>query len=132
MYKAVEMRKLIIYLFISLFLAGCKGDRNISFCEGVTPEGKGVNCGIKFSTGELTALITSKDPFETEKLYVSILAVKKQRTDKVETITVDVKPEDERATVNLSLYNEGKFQIKVTGKENKVIGEGDIEIVDTY
>ncbi len=136
MYGKVAKKCLIIIILILLIInTGCKEEKNILFCEGVDSDGKEVNCGIKFETGDLTAVIKSSSPFETEKISVSVFELenfRKPGTVKevvIDKLTVNVKPEKLKATTNLSFYREGHYRVKGS-REGNVFAEGDIEIVD--
>ncbi|MCU0847749.1 MAG: hypothetical protein MUD12_07660 [Spirochaetes bacterium] len=109
--------------------AGCGSGKSILFCEGVSPEGEGINCGTRFETGDLTALIKPKKPFGVKSIEIRIQDSKSKKDSFIEKITAGVKPEDERAVVNLSFYREGKFRVMAVEKD-EVLAEGDIEIVD--
>jgi hypothetical protein len=124
----------IILLFI-LINTGCKESKNLLFCEGVDKDGNEINCGSKFETGELTAIIKSSSPFETEKISVSVYELEnfgKPGTLKevvVDTLSLDVKPEESKAVTNLSFYRGGHYRVKGS-KGKDVFANGDIEIVD--
>lgn len=107
----------------------CKESKNIMFCEGVSPDGKGINCGIKFETGDLSAVIRSSGPFETGKINIDIFEVGKKEIVKTESLVLEVKAESTSAMANLSFYRGGQFNVKAS-KDGKVFAEGDIEIVD--
>lgn len=120
----------LLFLFTGIvFLSGCKKSKNVLFCEGFTPEGEGVNCGIKFETGDLTAIIKSKDAFEVSKINIEIHEVQGSKSEKVESISVNVKPEEKSVTATLSFYREGHFTVKGFKKSEK-FADGNIEIVD--
>ncbi len=122
------MKKLIIILIFILF--GCGSSKNVEFCEGVSTEGKGVKCGAKFSTGDLSILIKSKDPFDVEKITLIIYKKTKYKSELVESRVVDVKPDETRANSRLYFYDDGAFSVEVRGKENQKIAEGSISIID--
>lgn len=109
--------------------AGCSKTKKIEFCEGVSPKGEGVNCGIKFETGDLTAVIRSEEPFQAESLAVRIYDAKKLRPELVETVTVPVKQDQERASATLTFLAGGKYLVKAELK-GKVIAQSPIEIVE--
>ncbi len=125
---------LYILLCIGIYVVctGCKADTTVMFCEGVSSEGKGMQCGQVFSSGDVTALIQPKERFETDTLEVKVFEERKNQSDCVETMELSVSPDARSATVNIPLYNEGKFSVRVFGKEKKKVAEGTIEIVDTY
>jgi len=126
------MKKLVMGLLFLALLSGCGKKQSVSFCEGVSLKGEGMRCGTTFSAGELTAMISADENFGTDRLQITVFEKKKHTTVKVETLSIQVKPEERKANANIGLYNEGFFNIKVFGKENAVIAEGDVEIVDTY
>ncbi len=123
------MKKILYVILIFSVMSGCSKAKKIQFCEGMSPEGEGVNCGTMFETGELTAIINSDKPFETERLSVEIEEVIKQRTEQREKLSVEVNPEEQKASTNLSFYNGGKYRVTASIEET-AIAEGDIEIVD--
>lgn len=129
-----DMKNIITNIILILFLiiTGCKNSDKIKFCEGVSKDEKGMNCGTTFSTGDITALINTGEAFETDKLTITIFEAKKYKDEKVNSIFLDVNPEKEIAYTSLSLYNEGTFKFKVIGKEEKTIAEGEVNIVDSY
>ncbi len=126
------MKKLVMCLLFMALLSGCAQKQSVSFCEGVSLKGEGMHCGTTFSAGELTAMISADENFGTDRLQITVFEKKKHTTVKVETLSIQVKPEERKANANIGLYNEGFFNIKVFGKENAVIAEGDVEIIDTY
>ena len=127
------MKKFSLCFFLIVFaLLGCKSERGISFCEGISPDGEKINCGKKFTTGDLTAIVESDKPFETDKINIAILELKKYRNEKVQSLSVAVKPEESIARINLSFYNEGQYKVQAFDKEKKTIAEAEIVIIDTY
>ena len=126
----MKIIKTIIIFAIVLLLPFCKAKKTIDFCEGVSTEGKGKNCGSVFSTGELTALIKTDSSFTVSKLSINIYKKGKYKSDKVESLSIDVKPDESSARANFYFYDEGEFTVEVIGKENKKIAEGNIKVVD--
>ena len=125
--------KRIIYLEIALLLLfSCKPKTGVKFCEGVSPEGKEINCGTVFSEGDITILIESEKSFETDKIKIEIFENTKPVKKRIDTFSVDVKPESKTTKANLSLYNEGIYKIEVTGKEGERIANGTVQIVESY
>jgi hypothetical protein len=121
------MKKLLFLLVIVTLIAGCSRTKAIDFCEGITPENKGVNCGSTFEEGELLAVISAKDPFGVNAITVQVQEVRNGKKEQVESITVDVKPDRDTATVNLSLYSGGTYVVRAM-KKDEMIGEGEIVI----
>ncbi len=124
-------RAIILLLSISL-LAGCKAAKTIEFCEGVSPEGQGVNCGEKFSTGEITVLIKPGSPFGAQKITINIYSKGKYKAEKVDSVSLEVNPEDTVAKTNLHFYDEGDFTVEATGPDGNRIAEGTVSILDVY
>lgn len=123
------MKRVMSILVILSVLGGCGRSRDIEFCEGISPEGKGVKCGKKFTTGELSALVTTREPFGVQTITLKIFRTGESRDEPVETLSVKVKPDQVSAFTNLSLYNEGRYRVEAMKKET-VIGEGSVEIVE--
>ena len=122
--------KSLSFLFLTvLIVTGCSKTNTIQFCEGVKPDGEGVNCGKKFEDGELTAVIISEDLFTTKTITVQIDEMKNNKREKVETLTVDVKPDKQTAAVNLSFYTGGKYIVQALNN-NVLIGEESVEIIE--
>lgn len=122
----------LILLAVLMSLGGCKKKETLLFCEGTTPDMKGVKCGTVFTAGDLTLLIKSGDNFETDKLTAVVYDLKEYREEQARTFSIDVKPEEQTATAPLSLYAEGKYRLRIYGKDKKNVAEGEVEIVDTY
>jgi hypothetical protein len=124
------MKKLLVLvLFLSLII-GCKAKKTIEFCEGVSTENKGVNCGEQFSTGELTAVISIESPFNINKIAVNTFKKTKYKLEKIGSQVVDVKPDEKSARTNFYFYDEGEFTLEVIGQDNKKIAEGSVKIID--
>ncbi|OHD69963.1 MAG: hypothetical protein A2W19_02805 [Spirochaetes bacterium RBG_16_49_21] len=123
------MKTTLYLMLMSALLIGCAKTKGIVFCEGISPAGDGVNCGKKFEDGELTALIASDNPFGVKTISVRIYEIKNNKTEQIEAIPVEVKPEARAATVNLAFYAGGKYVVRaMTG--NVLIGENQLEIVE--
>src|SRR5512136_2648386 len=97
----LPMKNVLLLCVILSLMAGCSKSKEIQFCEGVSPKGEGVNCGTKFEDGELTAVINSEEPFGVKTITVQVYEVKDKKTEKIDTLTVDVKPDKQTASVNL-------------------------------
>jgi hypothetical protein len=121
------MKNLLFACMILSLMAGCSKSREIQFCEGVSPKGEGVNCGTKFEDGELTAVINSAEPFGVKSITVQVFEVKERKTEKIDTISVDVKPDRQTASVNLSFYSGGKYIVRAYKKDTS-IGSAEIAI----
>ncbi len=133
--KMIRKRLVKILVLFIILHTGCKESKNLLFCEGVDKDGREINCGTKFETGDLTAVIKSKTPFETEKITVSVSELENfgkpgtPREVSVDKLTLNVKPEESRAVTNLSFYREGHYRVRGS-KGKDVFADGDIEIVD--
>lgn len=125
------MKCIIGIVTCCIIFAGCKKDQLMSFCEGKSKEGAGINCGKKFTTGDLMALIKLKEPFGQDRLSVSIIEKKKFKDDILKTFSITVGPGKKDAAIDLSLYTEGIYRIVVTGADKNTIAEGSVEIKDT-
>lgn len=125
------MRKIfcLFCLMACVLVAGCSKSKAVQFCEGVSPDGEGVNCGTVFEDGELTALIRAKEPFGVKTIALQVFEVKGEKIEKTESLYVAVKPERDTASVNLSFYTEGTFRVRAMSG-NTAIGEGEIRIVE--
>ncbi len=125
------MKKYAILILAVMTAAGCSKKEGISFCEGVDTEGKGVNCGKVFTTGDLTAVITGKTPFETDSLIVKITRLDGDKKKVEKTFAVETGREKTSANTTLQFYNGGKYLVEAS-KGNDRIAEGTIEVKDTY
>jgi len=133
----VQSRRLLsplLTLIVIPFLTvtSCKKQTPVTFCEGVDKEGVGVQCGKKFSTGDLTAVVQVKERFETESLKIVISRKTSYKNEPVSTITHKVESDKGQTTVPLSFYIEGDYVVDVFGKDDKTLGSGSISVVDTY
>lgn len=118
-------------LLAALIVAACSKTKPVEFCEGVDTEGKGVECGKEFTTGDLTGVVNAKEPFKTESLTVKILRHEKNTKKPEKTMTITVDREKNRSSFDLSFYNGGTYTVEAW-KESSKIGEGTIKITDTY
>ncbi|HOP28700.1 MAG TPA: hypothetical protein P5120_10540 [Spirochaetota bacterium] len=125
------MKKIAVFILIAITAAGCSKNEGISFCEGVDTEGKGVNCGRVFTTGDLTGVITSKTPFEADSLTVKITKIDGDKKKVEKTFTVEAGREKTSANTTFQFYNSGKYLVEAVKGDEK-IAEGSIEIRDTY
>ncbi len=121
---------LLLTFFIILF--SCAKTPVISFCEGVDKNGKGIQCGKKFSTGDLTALINTPERFETESLIIVISKKTNYKNEKIEDVTHAVASDSSSATVPLSFYIEGEYLIEAYGKDRRLLGSEWLQVIDTY
>lgn len=122
------MKKLFILLLI-IMLFSCGTSNKIQFCEGMSKDGDGVNCGEKFEAGDLTALIMSEGPFDADSIEVEVYRLERVQENKTDTITSQVQPRDTKATVSLSFLKGGLYRVKAK-KGGSVFSQGEIEIVD--
>ncbi len=121
------MKKLLVAGLILSLVAGCSKSKAVQFCEGVSPGGDGVNCGTKFEDGELTAVINSEEPFGVKSITVQVFEKKDSKTEKIDTLTVDVKPDRQTAAVNLAFYAGGTYIVRAS-KKDTAIGSAEIMI----
>jgi len=125
------MRTIFITVLIFLTMTGCSKKDAFQFCEGVDIDGKGVNCGKKFTTGDLTGVIKHSKPFETELVDVKITRIEKNSKIVEKTIHLKVERDKSIASTPLSFYNNGKYVVELY-KDNDKLGEGEIEVTDLY
>ncbi len=123
------MKKLFFFVMVLTLMTGCSKSKAVQFCEGVSPEGEGVNCGTRFEEGELTAVIRAEAPFGVKTISLHVFEVNQNKAEKTATLTVDVRPDRNTASATLSLYTEGKYRVKAMSGNN-VIGDGEISIVE--
>ena len=128
------MKRILICVLASAVFcaAGCKKKGTVSFCEGVDKEGKGVNCGTVFSTGDMTAVFNSRSAFGTDALEMKIFNVNDSSRKPVSTEEVKVNPDDSEGNADLEMYDEGVFRVELRKHGGDVVSEGQVEIVDTY
>lgn len=121
----------LLIIWITVF-PGCSKNEILSFCEGVSPQGEGIRCGSKFTTGDLTAVVTLKDSADIEGLRLVILKKTQFKNEAITTLKLETGAEKKAATATLSLYNEGTYTVRVVGKNNSVISEKSLTVIDTY
>lgn len=127
------MKRAVVFILIILMpLISCKKEEHIFFCEGVSPAGEKMKCGTKFTTGDLTAVVEADKPFETDSLNVTVHEIKKFKEEPAYSLSVTVKPEEQKTRFTMSFYNDGKYRILISDKEKNIIAEGTITIIDTY
>lgn len=125
------MKKLAVFLFIAITVAGCSKKEGITFCEGVDTEGKGVNCGKIFTTGDLTGVISSKTPFEADSITIKITKLDGDKKKPEKTLIVETGRDKTSANATLQFYNSGKYHVQASKGDEK-FAEGTIEVRDTY
>jgi cytochrome c556 len=123
------MKKIFILSIICFIMSGCSKKEKFTFCEGVDIQGKGVSCGKKFTTGDLTGVIKDNKPFETEMLEVRVLRIEKNSRTPEKTIHLKVDRTKNTASVPLSFYNSGRYTVEVYKDKDK-LAEGGIEVTD--
>ena len=121
----------LCFLLFAFLLLGCKAEKGISFCEGVSPDGEKIHCGTKFTTGDLTAIVETDKPFESDTISIAILEVTKYRSEEVRSFPVAVKPDESSVRISLSFYSEGQYRIRALDNEKKTIAEAELAIRDT-
>jgi len=131
MYGRNDMKKIFISSLICLTMIGCSKNDAVQFCEGVDMDGKGVNCGKKFTTGDLTGVIKQKKPFETEMLDVKVTRIEKNSKIVEKTIHLKVERDKSMSSTPLSFYNSGKYVVELYRDKDK-LGEGTVEVTDIY
>jgi hypothetical protein len=130
--KRASFPLLVIMCILLVIFLSCKKSSPVSFCEGVNTEGKGVNCGTKFSTGDLTAVIEVPERFETESLKIVVSQKTRYKNEQVSVFSQKVASDKNTATVPLSFYIEGDYVVEAFGKDERTLGAGNIKIIDTY
>jgi hypothetical protein len=125
----------IHYLFplvavLFLMTAACSKKGDMSFCEGVDTDGKGINCGKVFSTGDLTAVFEVKDNFGTDTLTLKVFNEADGDRKPEQTVSVKVKSDENKGRAELEMYDEGQFNV-VIEKKGEPVAEGKIEIIDS-
>ncbi len=125
------MKNIFICALVSLTMIGCSKNQAVQFCEGVDMDGKGVNCGKKFTTGDLTGVIKQSKPFETELLEVKVVRIEKSSKIVEKTIHLKVERDKSTASTPLSFYNTGKYVVELYKDKDK-LGESEIEVADVY
>ena len=125
------MKKFIIAMVIAVTAAGCSKKDGVSFCEGVDTEGKGVNCGSEFTTGDLTAVISNKSPFEADSVTVKVFRTDGEKKRLEKTFSVQTERDKNRANTTLQFYNGGAYLVEAYRGDDR-IAEGKIKVVDTY
>ncbi|MDY6934945.1 MAG: hypothetical protein SVZ03_12095 [Spirochaetota bacterium] len=125
------MKSIIHIEIIFLLIFACKSDRGLIFCEGVSTKGEEINCGTKFSTGDLTVIISSKESFGIDEITMDIIKIVPGGEEKMLTLPVEVKADSSKAIATISLYEEGRYRIQAMKGEVE-ISQGNVEILDTY
>ncbi len=127
----VKIYKSAAAALAAFIITGCSSDKAIQFCEGVDTEGKGVTCGKEFTTGDLTGVLTARQPFEAESISIKVLREEKGKMKVEKTMFIKVEREKKRASFDLTFLNGGTYTVEAY-KENDKIGDGIIKIIDTY
>jgi hypothetical protein len=109
----------IFFIFILILFLSCKREPDILFCEGLTINGKGKDCGTTFTDGDLTAVIKRARGFGSNSITINIYQKRNNLKTKIESIDIEVRNTDVTANTNLSFYNTGIYQVEA--KANEVI-----------
>ena len=125
----LKFKLILSVILVSTFLVSCKKDPGILFCEGLTTDGKGTNCGTVFTIGDLTTVIKRARGFGSNSITVDVYERRNNLNQKIESINIDVKNTDTQASTNLSFYNTGVFQIEVKAND-EIIAQHSITIQD--
>lgn len=121
--------KLTTITLLTLALISCGKESPVKFCEGVSPEGSGVNCGTVFSPGDMTVLFESDTPFETDILTLKIAEKEDGKEIPLSATRIEVTPEEKSGESTIGLYRAGTFLVQIE-KAGSVIAEGTITIED--
>lgn len=125
------MRSTYTLLILLLIITGCSKKESIQFCEGVDNNGKGVACGKKFTTGDLTAVILKNETEESSLISIKVINTSGTVETIINTFNVEIEGERPSVSFNLPLYNAGTFRVEAYSNDKKT-AEGTIEIIDTY
>lgn len=123
------MKRVFILSVIFCVMTACSKKEKLTFCEGVDIKGKGVNCGKKFTTGDLTGVITDGKPLETDTLDIKVTRIEKNSKTLEKTIHLKVDRTKNSASTPLSFYNSGRYIVEVYKDKDK-LAEGNIEVAD--
>lgn len=124
------MKSMIYFALTFIILSwGCGKSKDVQFCEGVSRKGEGVKCGTVFDEGTISVLVRSREQWGVKQIKLQIYELRKNKYEKLETVYADVNPDKDYAHINISLYNEGKYKVKIF-KSGTAIAEGDISIVE--
>ena len=124
------IKKIIAFMLAGLIALSCSKDNQVQFCEGVDNDGNGVKCGKKFTTGDITGVVNSRNPFDAENIVFKIIHIEKTAKSTEKTISIKVEREKNKANTALSFYNDGIYKVEVY-KQDNLVAEESIEIVDT-
>lgn len=122
------MRAAALFLTVLICLSGCGKQKQVFFCEGVDEDGKEINAGTVFTTGELSAVFhLSKPSDEDQKIQFIVYIVREKERLKFDIKETVIKAGDTVAVADLSLYNKGFYDVEaVSGTETA--GKGTLEI----
>ncbi len=121
----------VLILISSVSTTGCKSDKPLQFCEGMTSKGEPTHCGTTFTTGDLTGVLTLEEAPGVENVTIDILEKKEFSSQPYNSYTQKVDPEKKMITFPISLYREGTFTVEILQGKSK-LAEGELKIVDTY
>jgi hypothetical protein len=125
------MKAIYALLILLLITTGCSKKEGIQFCEGIDNNGKGVACGKKFTTGDLTAVILKNETEESSLISIKVINTSGTVETIINTFNVEIEGERPSVSFNLPLYNAGTFRVEAYSNDKKT-AEGTIEIIDTY
>ncbi len=109
----------------------CGKEGPLQFCEGVDKDGKPVNCGTEFTTGDMTLYVTAPEPFGSNTATIVVYEKKKYSQPEYTRIESSINPDLTSVAIPFSLYAEGTYIVSVMVKD-KEIARGTVTVVDTY
>lgn len=130
-HRIVQRLLIALVVLTALAASACSKSNVVEFCEGIDTEGKGVECGKEFTTGDLTGVVKADQPFETDTLTIKIFREEKSTKKLDKTMPLKVNREKKSAGFDLSFYNGGTYTVEAW-KESSKVGEGTVKITDIY
>jgi hypothetical protein len=121
--------KRLVMCIVLLVAVSCSKAGPLQLCEGMEPSGAGTKCGTKFITGDVTGVLTLKEPLGVSSLDYQISEKGSGNPTVRERVSFEVDPASPRASVLIPLYEEGTFTITII-KGTEVVADATVEMVD--
>jgi hypothetical protein len=113
-----------------MVFSACDNKGIISFCEDINKEGDAINCGNKFTNGDVNFVINAKKIFGQKEIKIKIYNknVSLVKPEIIETRKVD--PNQKKLNTTVKIVNEGSYRVEINANESEVLAEGELEVID--
>lgn len=109
-----------------LFLPGGQGE--IIFCEDVDENFNPVNESDIFTPGQISILVHSQNKLNSSVVVITLYEVQGEQHELMDRDRVQVNPEWDIFTYDLTLFSPGEYKVSVSRPEEETIAEGKVKV----